>query len=119
MRCYNKWGYVYNALLLGSMVRDPVPRLRMTRHPRRLALHPSTQEYHPMHLDEIIQGARELAHPYRITAGDTFRLQDIDPADTAGLEAEDKPRGLRRKRCLGGRARAVAPVGRRASAARA
>jgi PPK2 family polyphosphate:nucleotide phosphotransferase len=45
-----------------------------------------------MHLDEIIQDARELAHPYRITTGDTFRLQDIDPADTAGLEAEDKPR---------------------------
>jgi PPK2 family polyphosphate:nucleotide phosphotransferase len=45
-----------------------------------------------MHLDEIIQGARELAHPYRVTAGDTFRLPDIDPADTAGLEAEDKSR---------------------------
>jgi polyphosphate kinase 2 (PPK2 family) len=45
-----------------------------------------------MHLDEIIQGARELAQAYRITEGDTFRLKDIDPEDTAGLEAEDKPR---------------------------
>src|SRR4030095_1820419 len=27
-----------------------------------------------------------------ITEGDAFRLKDIDPADTAGLEAEDKPR---------------------------
>jgi hypothetical protein len=58
----------------------------------------STQEYDPMQLDEISTGARELAQTYRITEGDTFRLQDIDPEDTAGLEAEDKPRaqeGLR------------------------
>src|SRR4030095_2000375 len=51
-----------------------------------------------MQLDEIIQSARELAQAYRITKGDTFRLKDIDPEDTAGLEAEDKPRdqeGLR------------------------
>jgi PPK2 family polyphosphate:nucleotide phosphotransferase len=45
-----------------------------------------------MHLDEIMKETRALAHVYRITKGDTFRLQDIDPADTAGLEAEDKPR---------------------------
>jgi len=45
-----------------------------------------------MHLDEIIQKARDLAHVYRITEGATFHLQDIDPEDTAGLEAEDKPR---------------------------
>ena len=45
-----------------------------------------------MQLDEIIQRARELAQAYRITKGDTFRLKDIDPEDTAGLEAEDKPR---------------------------
>ena len=45
-----------------------------------------------MQLDEIITGARAFAQTYRITKGDTFRLQDIDPEDTAGLEAEDKPR---------------------------
>jgi PPK2 family polyphosphate:nucleotide phosphotransferase len=45
-----------------------------------------------MQLDKIIQVARDLAKAYRITDGDTFRLQDIDPDDTAGLEAEDKPR---------------------------
>jgi len=45
-----------------------------------------------MDLDAIIQGARARAQPYRITEGDAFRLKDIDPADTAGLEAEDKPR---------------------------
>ena len=47
-----------------------------------------------MHRGQIIQEARDLAHVYRITTGDTFRLQDIDPADTAGLEAEDKPRAI-------------------------
>jgi PPK2 family polyphosphate:nucleotide phosphotransferase len=45
-----------------------------------------------MKLDEIITGASKLAQAYRITEGDTFRLKDIDPEDTAGLEAEDKPR---------------------------
>jgi len=45
-----------------------------------------------MHRDEIMKEACDLAHLYRITTGDTFRLQDIDPADIAGLEAEDKPR---------------------------
>src|SRR5919198_727691 len=45
-----------------------------------------------MHRDAILKEARDLAHVYRVTKGDTFRLQDIDPADTAGLEAEDKPR---------------------------
>src|SRR5215813_6612941 len=45
-----------------------------------------------MQLDEIIQRARELAEAYRITKDNTFRLKDIDPEDTAGLEAEDKPR---------------------------
>src|ERR671922_882329 len=45
-----------------------------------------------MHRDAILKEARALAHVYRVTKGDTFRLQDIDPADTAGLEAEDKPR---------------------------
>src|SRR6266850_3942963 len=45
-----------------------------------------------MKLGEIITGASELAQAYRITEGDTLRLQDIDPEDTAGLEAEDKPR---------------------------
>src|SRR4029453_11147831 len=45
-----------------------------------------------MDLDAIIQGARARAQPYRITEGDAFRLKDIDPADTTGLETEDKPR---------------------------
>jgi len=43
-----------------------------------------------MKLDEIIKTASDLATPYCITEGDTFRLKDIDPEDTAGMEAEDK-----------------------------
>src|SRR5215475_3666465 len=49
-----------------------------------------------MQLDEIIKEARDLAQVYRVTEGDTFRLQDIAPEDTAGLEAEDKPRAQER-----------------------
>jgi PPK2 family polyphosphate:nucleotide phosphotransferase len=45
-----------------------------------------------MKLDEIIKVASDLAKSYRITQGDKFRLKDIDPGDTAWLEAEDKPR---------------------------
>jgi PPK2 family polyphosphate:nucleotide phosphotransferase len=45
-----------------------------------------------MHLDALIQEAHDLAQAYCITDGDTFRLKDLDPAETAGLEAEDKPR---------------------------
>jgi len=43
-----------------------------------------------MKLDEIIKTVSDLATPYCITEGDTFRLKDIDPEDTAGMEAEDK-----------------------------
>jgi PPK2 family polyphosphate:nucleotide phosphotransferase len=45
-----------------------------------------------MKLDEIIKAASDLATPYCITEGDTFRLKDIDPDDTAGMEAADKLR---------------------------
>jgi len=45
-----------------------------------------------MKLDEIIKTASDLATPYRITEGDTFRLKDIDPDDIAGMEAADKLR---------------------------
>jgi PPK2 family polyphosphate:nucleotide phosphotransferase len=45
-----------------------------------------------MKLDDIIDRARAFSRPYRITDGEKFRLEDVDPGDTAGLEAEDKPR---------------------------
>jgi PPK2 family polyphosphate:nucleotide phosphotransferase len=53
---------------------------------------PFIQESNAVKLDEIIATCRQIAQPYCITEGDKFRLKDIDPEDTAGLEAEDKPR---------------------------
>src|SRR4029453_10443132 len=40
----------------------------------------------------IISRAREFSEPYRINDGSKFRMKDMDPADTAGLGSEDKPR---------------------------
>ena len=41
-------------------------------------------------MDELKEGAWKLAKRYRVKDGKGFRLDDIDPADTAWLEAEDK-----------------------------
>jgi PPK2 family polyphosphate:nucleotide phosphotransferase len=43
-------------------------------------------------LNELIQGARKLAKPFRVTDGKDFRLKDINPGDTLGYGSEDKPR---------------------------
>jgi PPK2 family polyphosphate:nucleotide phosphotransferase len=40
----------------------------------------------------MIESARELIKPFRITDRETFRLKDFDPADTLDLKSEDKPR---------------------------
>jgi PPK2 family polyphosphate:nucleotide phosphotransferase len=45
-----------------------------------------------MKTKKIIKKAGGFAEPYCITKGSKFRLKDIDPADTAGLNSEDKPR---------------------------
>jgi PPK2 family polyphosphate:nucleotide phosphotransferase len=45
-----------------------------------------------MKLSTFIKRAREFSRPYRITDGKRFRLKRIDPGDTGGLGAEDKPR---------------------------
>ena len=45
-----------------------------------------------MDMDEIARIAKEFAAPYRVTAGQRFRLGDHDPADTGRLKREDKPR---------------------------
>jgi PPK2 family polyphosphate:nucleotide phosphotransferase len=42
-------------------------------------------------LKEIVRRSRKLARRYEVT-DDRFRLGDIDPGDTAHLDAEDKPR---------------------------
>ena len=41
--------------------------------------------------DEVIERSRELARQYRVKDGDDFRLDDVDPGDTADLESDDKP----------------------------
>jgi PPK2 family polyphosphate:nucleotide phosphotransferase len=40
---------------------------------------------------ELRERAQKLARRYRIRDGKGFRLDDVDPSDTAGLNAEDKP----------------------------
>jgi len=45
-----------------------------------------------MKLDRVIRQSRKLSHPFRITDGDRFRLADIDPGDTLGLDSEIRPR---------------------------
>jgi PPK2 family polyphosphate:nucleotide phosphotransferase len=45
-----------------------------------------------MNTKHIVKNARKLARPFRITDGGTFRLKDIDPGDTLGLESDSKPR---------------------------
>jgi PPK2 family polyphosphate:nucleotide phosphotransferase len=45
-----------------------------------------------MKTKEVIQAARKLSRPYRVTNGKKFRLKDCDPGDTRDLSSEDKPR---------------------------
>ncbi|GLS23379.1 hypothetical protein GCM10007874_63990 [Labrys miyagiensis] len=45
-----------------------------------------------MEAKELIKQARNLAKPFRVTDGTSFRLKDIDPGDTLDLGSEDKPR---------------------------
>ena len=43
-------------------------------------------------LSHRIEKCQDFSAPYRITDGKKFTLRDIDPGDTGGLEAEDKPK---------------------------
>jgi PPK2 family polyphosphate:nucleotide phosphotransferase len=45
-----------------------------------------------MEIDTMIESARELIKPFRVTDRQSFRLKDFDPADTLDLNSEDKPR---------------------------
>ena len=45
-----------------------------------------------MKMTRIIKKAHELAKPFRVQDGESFRLKDIDPADTLDLKSENKPR---------------------------
>ena len=44
-----------------------------------------------MKFDELVERSRKLARHYRVKDGKGFRLDDVDPGDTAWLKAEDKP----------------------------
>lgn len=41
---------------------------------------------------QVLQAARKLSKPYRVTDGKKFRLKDVDPGDTRDFNSEDKPR---------------------------
>jgi PPK2 family polyphosphate:nucleotide phosphotransferase len=45
-----------------------------------------------MKTKRIIEAARLLSKPYRVSKGNKFRLKDFDPNDTGELKSEDKPR---------------------------
>ena len=41
--------------------------------------------------DEVVERCRKLAKRYRVRDGKGFRLDDVNPNDTADLESDDKP----------------------------
>jgi len=45
-----------------------------------------------MKTKQIIEAARRLSKPYRVSDGKKFRIKDIDPGDTGELKSADKPR---------------------------
>ena len=45
-----------------------------------------------MDMTRMLKKARELSAPYRVDDGEKFKLKRFDPADTGGLNSEDKPR---------------------------
>jgi PPK2 family polyphosphate:nucleotide phosphotransferase len=45
-----------------------------------------------MKTKELVERARTIAEPFRITNGNKFRLKDVDPTDTLEFTSEDKQR---------------------------
>jgi PPK2 family polyphosphate:nucleotide phosphotransferase len=45
-----------------------------------------------MKTSKVIEAARRLSKPYRVTNGKKFRLKDVDPRDTQDFTSEDKLR---------------------------
>jgi PPK2 family polyphosphate:nucleotide phosphotransferase len=43
-----------------------------------------------MKTKQVIEAARKMSKPYRVTKGKKFRLKDVDPGDTGGHDDEDK-----------------------------
>ena len=57
---------------------------------RRVTSRATTSPHHYMKIKKVIETARKLAKPYRVTKGKKFRLKDVDPGDTGELTSEDK-----------------------------
>jgi len=45
-----------------------------------------------MKTKQVIEKARHIAESFRVSKGKNFRLKDVDPGDTLGFKAEDKPK---------------------------
>src|SRR6266487_6187344 len=45
-----------------------------------------------MRLKSIIRKSRKLSRPFRVSKGETFRLEDVDPEDTLGFGPDEKTR---------------------------
>ncbi len=45
-----------------------------------------------MKTKQVIEAARKVSKPYRVTKGKRFRLKDVDPGDTGELKSADKTR---------------------------
>jgi PPK2 family polyphosphate:nucleotide phosphotransferase len=48
-------------------------------------------EFRKLSTKDLIQRARKLSRPFRVSNGKKFRLKDIDPSDTLDFDSEDKP----------------------------
>src|SRR5713226_6738227 len=67
------------------------PWLRRTHEGTELRT-TSAMEFAPVKTKKLIKQAGKLAKPFRVVDGESFRLKDIDPADTLEFDSEDKPR---------------------------
>ena len=45
-----------------------------------------------MNTKTMISRSRDIANKFRVSKGKNFRLKDVDPGDTMGLNSEEKPR---------------------------
>ncbi|MCX7355561.1 MAG: polyphosphate kinase 2 family protein [Alphaproteobacteria bacterium] len=52
----------------------------------------ATTEFEKAGLGKKVKRAAKFSEPYRVDGSKKFRLKQVDPGDTAGLDAEDKPR---------------------------
>jgi polyphosphate kinase 2 (PPK2 family) len=45
-----------------------------------------------MKTKKVVKEARKIEENFRVTNGEKFRLKHVDPGNTLGFKAEDKPR---------------------------